>query len=279
NMKEAWAWWRARWAEKVIDPDSLTSQITYRTSAYNIGRVGTLYGSWTGLDGLILEMKKTHPNADLVAGPAVKGPQGHQGFTGEGLPWVFVIPKKSQVPELAVRIIDWFFEPPQVAKFVCDGEPGITNKGLNDKGWCVEFTPAEKKAMGAEWNDRNNRAQDIQVFNGVWTPILANSLRPYLLNTLPSDMKTHFEGVLKARYSPEALKGMEYAVKYVKTSEKKRPTKSEKTYWPGLQSRFLETMTQVVAGTVGVEEGWKDWLGFFEKNGGPILTQEVNEIK
>src|SRR5262249_55867202 len=74
NMKEAWAWWRARWAEKVIDPDSLTSQITYRTSAYNIGRVGTLYGSWTGLDGLILEMKKTHPNADLVAGPAVKGP-------------------------------------------------------------------------------------------------------------------------------------------------------------------------------------------------------------
>jgi ABC-type glycerol-3-phosphate transport system substrate-binding protein len=279
NMKEAWAWWRARWADKVIDPDSLTSQITYRSQAYNVGRVGTLYGSWTGMDGLVLEMRKTHPNADLVPGPAVKGPKGHSGFTGEGFPWVFVIPKKSQVPELGVRIVDWFFQPPQVAKFVCDGEPGITNKGFNEKGYCAEYTPAEKKAMGAEWNDRNNRAQDIQGYSGVWTPILGNSLRPWLLDTLPPDMKAHFEGVLKARYSPTALQGMDYAMKSVKLTRKKRPTASEKKYWPNLQSRFLETMTQVTAGTMGLDEGWKDWIGFFEKNGGPTLTQEVNELK
>jgi ABC-type glycerol-3-phosphate transport system substrate-binding protein len=279
GMKDAWAWWRARWAEKVIDPDSLTAQITYRTGAYNVGRVGTMYNAWTGMDPLILVMKQTHPNADLVAGPALKGPKGQSGFTGEGFPWVFVMPKKTQVAELGVRMINWFFEPPQVAKFVCDGEPGLTNKGYNDKGWCVEYTPAEKKAMGAEWTDRNNKAQDIQVYSGVWTPILGNSLRPWLLNTLPADMKTHFEGVLKARYSPGALQGMDYAVKGVKTSQKKRPTKSEQKFWPGLQSRFLETMTQVVAGTQGLEEGWKDWLGFFEKNGGPTLTQEVNDIK
>jgi ABC-type glycerol-3-phosphate transport system substrate-binding protein len=279
GMKDAWAWLKARWAEKVIDPDSLTAQITYRTQAYNVGRVGTLYGSWTGMDGQVLEMRKTHPNANLVPGPALKGSAGHQGFTGEGFPWVYVIPKKSQAAEAAVRIVDWFFQPAQVATFVCDGEPGITNKGYNEKGWCVEFTPAEKAAMGADWNERNNRAQDIQVYSGVWTPILGNSLRPWLLNTLPADMKAHFEGVLKARYSPTALQGMDYAMKYVKTTQKKRPTASEQKYWPGLQSRFLETMTQVVAGTVALEEGWKDWLGFFEKNGGPVLTREVNELK
>jgi ABC-type glycerol-3-phosphate transport system substrate-binding protein len=279
GMKDAWAWWRARWAEKVIDPDSLTQQITYRTTAYNVGRVGTLYNSWTSMDGLILVMKQTHPNADLVAGPALKGPKGHSGFTGEGFPWVFVMPKKTQVAELGVRMVNWFFEPPQVARYVCDGEPGLTNKGFNDKGWCVEYTPAEKKAMGAEWADRNNKAQDIQVFNGVWTPILGNAVRPWLLNTLPADMKTHFDGVLKARYSPGALQGMDYATKSVKLSQKKRPTASEKKLWPSLQSRFLETMTQVTAGTLGLEEGWKDWVGFFEKNGGPTLTQEVNELK
>lgn len=279
GMKDAWAWWRARWAEKVIDTDSLTAQITYRTGAYNVGRVGTMYNAWTGMDGLILEMKKTHPNADLVAGPALKGAKGQSGFTGEGFPWVYVMPKKTQVGELGVRMINWFFEPPQVAKFVCDGEPGLTNKGFNAKGWCEEYTPVEKKTMGAEWNDRNNKAQDIQVFGGVWTPILGNAIRPWLLNTLPGDMKTHFEGQLKARYSPGALQGMEYATKSVKLSAKKRPTASEKKFWPGLQTRFLETQTQVIAGTIGLEEGWKDWLAFFEKNGGPTLTQEVNQLK
>ena len=279
GMKDAWAWWRARWAEKVIDPDSLTSQITYRTGPINVGKVGTMYNAWTSMDAAILVMKQTHPNADLVPGPALKGPKGASGFTGEGFPWVFVMPKKTQVAELGVRMINWFFEPPQVARYICAGEPGLTNKGFNDKGFCVEYTPAEKKAMGAEWADRNNKAQDIQVFNGVWTPILGNAIRPWLLNTLPGDMRAHFEGVLKARYSPGALQGMEYATKSVKLSQKKRPTASEKKFWPGIQSRFLETMTQVVAGTVGLEEGWKDWIGFFEKNGGPTLTQEVNDIK
>lgn len=279
SMKEAWLWLKDRWAERVIDPDSLTAQITYRTQAYNVGRVGTMYSAWTSMDGSVLEMRKTHPNADLVSGPALKGPQGHQGFTGEGFPWVYVTPKTSQVPELAVQIIDWFFQPTQVAKFACEGEPGITNKGYNENGWCVEYTPAEKIAMGAEWNDRNTRAQDIQVYNGVWMPIAGNSLRPWLLDTLPPDMKAHFEGVIKARYSPAALQGMDHAMKFVKTTQKKRPTASEKQYWPALQSRFLEVMTQVVSGTLDLEQGWQDWLSYFERNGGPVLTEEVNAIQ
>jgi len=37
-------------------------------------------------------------------------------------------------------------------------------------------------------------------------------------------------------------------------------------------------MSQVVAGSLGVESGWNDWLDFFENNGGPTLTEEVNQI-
>jgi len=92
-------------------------------------------------------------------------------------------------------------------------------------------------------------------------------------------MKAYFEGVLKGRYSPEALAGADFAAKYVKTSQKKRPTKSEKQYWPNLQTRFLEVMTQVVAGTLPLDQGWNDWLNYFQKNGGPVLTQEVNDLK
>lgn len=279
GMKEAWAWLRARWAEKVFEPDSVTQQITYKGQVWNAGVIGSQYGAWTAIDSSQLEIRKTDPKAELVAGPAPKGPNGASGYTGEGFPWVFVIPKKSQVTEHAVKIVDWFFQPPQVARFVCDGELGYTLKGLNEKGYCVEYTTQEKIAMGAEWNERVNKAQDIAVFGGVWTPILGNAIRPWLLNTLPADMKAHFEGIMKGRYSQAALQGMDFAMKSVKMTKKKRPTKSEKQYWPALQSRFLEIMTQVVAGTLPLEQGWNDWLAFFQKNGGPVLTQEVNEIK
>ena len=91
-------------------------------------------------------------------------------------------------------------------------------------------------------------------------------------------MKAHFDAVIKGRYSPMALQAADYAAKYVQTSKKKRPTKSEQQYWPNLQSRFLELMTQAVAGTNGLDQSWSDWLAYFEKNGGPTLTQEVNEL-
>jgi ABC-type glycerol-3-phosphate transport system substrate-binding protein len=279
GMKEAWAWLRARWAEKVFEPDSVTQQITYKGQVWNAGVIGSQYGAWTAIDSSQLEIRKVDPKAELVAGPAPKGPNGAQGYTGEGFPWVYVIPKKSQVAEHAVRLIDWFFQPKQAARFTCEGELDYTLKGLNEKGYCIEYTTQEKIAMGAEWNDRVNRSQDIVAYGGLWLPLGGNAIRPWLLNTMPADMKAHFEGVLKARYSPAALQGMDFAMKYVKTTGKKRPTKSEKQYWPGLQTRFLETITQVVAGTLPLEQGWNDWLAYFQKNGGPVLTQEVNEIK
>lgn len=279
GMKEAWTWLRARWAEKVFDPDSVTQQITYKGQVWNAGTIGSQYSAWTAIDTSQLEIRKTAPKAEIVAGPAVKGPNGAQGYTGEGFPWVYVIPKKSQVAEQAVKLIDWFFQPKQAARFICEGELDYTLKGLNEKGYCVEYTTQEKIAMGAEWNDRANRAQDIVAYGGLWLPLGGNAVRPWLLNTMPADMKAHFEGVLKARYSPAALQGMDFSMKFTKTTKKKRPTKSEKQYWPGLQTRFLEVMTQVVAGTLPLEQGWNDWLAYFQKNGGPTLTQEVNDIK
>lgn len=279
GMKEAWAWLRARWADKSIDPDSLTAQISYRGQQWDAGRIGSEYAAWTGMDNQVITLRKVDPKADIVPGPALKGPKGSQGFTGEGFPWTYVIPKKSQNPEAAMRIIDWFFIPQNAARFTCEGELGITNKGVNDKGWCMEYTPTEKRAMGEEWTNRVNQAKDISAYGGLWTPFGAEAVRPWLLNTMPDDMKAHFEGILKGRYSEVARQGMNYAAKYVKISQKKRPTPSEKKYWPGLQSRFLELMTQVVAGTIALDQGWKDWQSFFEQNGGSTLTKEVNDLK
>jgi hypothetical protein len=93
---------------------------------------------------------------------------------------------------------------------------------------------------------------------------------------MPEDMRKHYEAVLAKRMSPAALEGMGYAGKYLKLTEKMRPVPSEKTVWPALQTRFLEFLSQAATGTIDLEQGWKDWLDFFEKNGGPKLTEEAN---
>jgi len=72
--------------------------------------------------------------------------------------------------------------------------------------------------------------------------------------------------------------GIALAAESVKVTQKKRPTKSEKEYWPRLQSRWLETASRVVAGALDLDQGWEDWLKFWEENGGPTLTEKVNAL-
>jgi ABC-type glycerol-3-phosphate transport system substrate-binding protein len=278
NMKMAWDWLRQRWADKVVDPDSMTAQIEYWGQPWSAGKIGTMYSGWSFVDSTQLDMRKTDPKAEIIGGPALKGPSGAQGFTGEGFPWVYVIPKKSQVPEQAIQVIDWFMTPQQAARFSCDGELGYTLKGLTPEGWCDEYTLQERQNMGDEWTQKVNDSQDITAYGGLWLPLSGTALRPWLLDTMPADMKAHFDQVVKGRYSAMALQAADYASKYVQTSKKKRPTASEKQYWPNLQSRFLELMTQAVAGTSGLDQAWSDWTTYFEKNGGPTLTDEVNAL-
>ena len=278
GMQEAWAWLAQLWADQVIDPNSITAQITYWGQPWVAGLLGSQYTAWTAIDSQILELSKVDPAAAIVAGPAPKGPGGHQGFTGEGFPWVYVIPKSSEHPDVAMQILDWFMAPQQAARFTCDGELGYTLKDLTAEGWCQEYTLEEKQAMGDEWTDRVNESQDISAYGGLWLPLGGTAIRPWLLDDMPPEMAAHLQQVHDSRYSEAALQAKQYSEQYTKVTAKSRPTASEKTYWPSLQSRFLEIMSQVVAGSLGVESGWNDWLDYFENNGGPTLTEEVNQI-
>ncbi len=278
GMQEAWAWLAQLWADQVIDPNSITAQITYWGQPWAAGKLGSQYTSWASIDSQLQELRKVDPEGEIVGGPALKGPGGHQGFTGEGFPWLYVIPRSCEHPEVAMQILNWFMEPQQAARFTCDGELDYTLKGLTEEGWCEEYTLEEKEAMGDEWTDRVAKAQDISAFGGVWLPISGSAIRPWLLDTMPPEMRDHLQQTHDNRYSEAALEAKGYAEEYVKLTAKARPTASEQLYWPGLQSRFLEIMSQVVAGSLDVDTGWKEWLGFFEDNGGPTLTEEVNQI-
>jgi ABC-type glycerol-3-phosphate transport system substrate-binding protein len=276
EMRDALAWMRDRWAEGVFHPDSISIPLGQKDNAFQGGICGNVYSSWTGLDFNTSKIREVHPEAEVVAGAAPQGPGG-RGFTGEGWPWVFVTPKTAKYPEDCVRIIDFFYQPDIAAQIICEGVPNVTNKGLNEKGWCMEFTPEEKAAMGDEWADKQNQVQDITVFWGLWLPIgTLGQILPF--PNMPDDMKAHFDDILAKKYSANALAAKDISQAHIRITEKKRPVAADKESWPGLQTRFSEFISQAVAGAIDLDQGWADWLDYFENNGGPTITDQVNQL-
>ena len=62
----------------------------------------------------------------------------------------------------------------------------------------------------------------------------------------------------------------------LRLTEKKKPVAGDKELWPAMQIRFGEFISQAVAGTVELDAGWDEWIAFWESNGGPTLTEQVN---
>ena len=276
GMKDALAWMSSVWADGGFHPDSISIPLGQKDNAFHAGIAGNVYSGWPSIDFAENKIRAVAPDAVVMAGPAPEGPGG-RGYTGEGWPWTFVIPITAQWPEDCVSVIDWFFTPEIASQILCEGVLGVTNKGLNENGWCVEYTPEEKAAMGDEWTKKQNEVQDINVFWGLWLTIgTLGGTQPF--PTFPPDMKKHFDDMLAAKYSENALAGRDISQKYRRLTAKARPVPSEKEFWPTLQTRFGEFISQAVAGTIDIDQGWSEWLDFFEKNGGPLLTDQVNEI-
>ena len=276
GMKDALAWMSSVWADGGFHPDSISIPLGQKDNAFHAGIAGNVYSGWPSIDFAQNKIRAVAPDAVVMAGPAPEGPGG-SGYTGEGWPWTFVIPITAQWPEDCVTVIDWFFTPEIASQILCEGVLGVTNKGLNENGWCVEYTPEEKAAMGDEWTQKQNEVQDINVFWGLWLTIgTLGGTQPF--PTFPPDMKKHFDDMLAAKYSENALAGRDISQEYRRLTAKARPVSSEKEFWPTLQTRFGEFISQAVAGTIDIDQGWSEWLDFFEKNGGPLLTEQVNEI-
>jgi putative aldouronate transport system substrate-binding protein len=273
QMKEALTWMRDLWAEGIFDPDSITIPLGQHLSKFEASIAGNGYASWTSVDGLVQRLQSVAPDAVVAPGPAIKGPNGDSGFTGEGWPWSYVISKNAPYPADAMNIVDWMFTPDIASQIVCDGVLGVTNKGLDDNNWCVEFTPQEQKDMGDKWIELTNSVQDQSVYGGVWSPI---GQVDSLYNTFPPEMKAHFDEITKNKYSEMALQMRTFTQDGLRLTEKKKPVPADKDLWPAIQTRFGEFISQAVAGTIDMDSGWDEWIAYWEGNGGPTLTEQVN---
>lgn len=276
EMKDALAWMREVWADGAFHPDSISIPLGRGSDAFLGSFVGNMYNSWSSVDSALERLRAVVDTAEIVPGPAPEGPGG-AGFTGEGWPWCYVVAKTAQYPEECIKVLDFTYTPEFVGQVFCDGHLGVTNKGLNENGWCVEFTREEKAEMGEEWANLVNSVTDITTYQGLWLPYNAVGGTPIFPN-MPDDMRAHFEQILENKYSPEALEAREISQQYIRLTAKKRPVAADKEKWPGLQTRFAEFISQAVAGTIDLESGWDEWIAYFEANGGLEITEQVNEL-
>ncbi len=276
QMKDALAWMRDVWADGAFHPDSISVPLGQGGVPFAGGFVGNAYTSWVGFDGVAAQVRSVTPEAELAPGPAPEGPGG-RGYTGEGWPWCYVIPKSAQHPAECVQVLDFFYTPDVAAQVFCEGVLGVMNKGLNENGWCVEFTREEKAEMGDRWADMGEENVDVTTYQGLWLPYSTVGSTPIFPN-FPDDMRAHFEEILANKYSETALQARDISQEYIRLTAKKRPVEADKESWPGLQTRFSEFISQAVAGTIDLDQGWEEWLAYFDANGGIEITEQVNQL-
>jgi hypothetical protein len=84
--------------------------------------------------------------------------------------------------------------------------------------------------------------------------------------------------MLANKYSETALQARDISQEYIRLTAKKRPVEADKESWPGLQTRFSEFISQAVAGNIDLDQGWEEWLAYFEANGGVEITEQVNQL-
>jgi putative aldouronate transport system substrate-binding protein len=276
QMKDALAWMRDVWADGAFHPDSISIPLGHKDDAFLAGFAGNVYSSWPSIDSSTERLHAITPEVELVPGLAPEGPGG-RGFTGEGWPWCYVIPKSAQHPAECVQVLDFFYTPEIAGQIFCEGHLGVTNKGLNENGWCVEFTREEKAEMGDDWANLQTEVLDITTFQGLWLPFNSVGGTPIFPN-FPDDMRAHFEEILANKYSETALQARDISQEYIRLTAKKRPVEADKESWPGLQTRFSEFISQAVAGNIDLDQGWEEWLAYFDANGGVEITEQVNQL-
>jgi len=270
GMKDALAWLVGIWNKGYFAPTSVTGDITSHTDFLG-GKTGFSYSTGSSVYETATSLQAVAKGAQIAAIPPPKGPGG-QNSSGEGMQWGYVISKKAQFPADAVRMINWQFTPDGWNK-LCAGDagvPGLTIKGFTPEGYFIRYTP-EEQAQIPDWSDRVQKAGDQTLYMNI------RYQNDAFWKDVPDAMTKYYADQLTKTTPQQDIDGTAVAKKYTLVSLKQAPVPSDQKFFPTLQTKFMEVLSQLGTGAAPIESGWSEWLDFWNKNGGPQITQEVNQ--
>lgn len=170
GMKDALAWMRMMYEEKLLDPEFISlDQSSMDAKVFNdrvgiVGHLATSLVHWTD------NIKKVGPEAEFIPVPSPVGPTGTSGgivTAPEQGGWV--IPVGTENPENVVKMLDWFVSD-EGNEFYENGVPGEDASSY----WNIDFMkrPGHNEKVlatvfGEEYADLAQQTYDITTQEGI----------------------------------------------------------------------------------------------------------------
>lgn len=134
EMREALEYLHLLYTDGILDMEFITNEnSTMREKIYNGNAASCLYWT-TWYSEAMMEFAKIDPNAELLAVPALAGPDGQAGGTlNQGVSDGYMVHAKSENKEAAVAFIEWLTASPEGTLFSAAGVEGVHHK-LNANG-------------------------------------------------------------------------------------------------------------------------------------------------
>ncbi|MCL2833157.1 MAG: extracellular solute-binding protein [Treponema sp.] len=248
-----------RWyAEKLIDPEWITTNTDDWWGKIAIGKLGTFTAGISSYDGIMGRIKPNNPNGYVVTIPAPAGPSGKGGIHAFGdLSQGFALNKNIKNIDRLMEVVQFLYDPDNVAKLALGTEG--KDYALNPEGgykWLI--TDAERKDRGLGWYPV--MLQTSNYFG----------MTPYVNLNLIEKLQTNFEknafDIYKDSQIPDAFNGFNRPQRDINLTDK----------YGDINSILLQGLFEVVCGKASVSD-YQKYVDDWYNKGGWEVTQQANE--
>lgn len=252
ETKQGLTYLKKLYAEGILDKEFITNENSTMREKYQGGKAASsvyweyYYGSYQA------DSKKVDPNADSVAVPLLKGPNGKGGALNAGVTDAYALSVNAKEPKKAVEFIEWLYYTNAGYKLRSFGVEGVTYTNTNGD---ITF---------------NELGQTLKL--GVNISGYINSLSNEKLDfKFPADVAPYLEKGAQIKSDTMKNLGPLYVIPAGKSDT------YDKRVVPEYSKKVEELMTKVIMGSLTLDDAYKQYATFWKSIDGDKALEELNK--
>jgi putative aldouronate transport system substrate-binding protein len=248
-----------RWyAERLIDPEWITTNTDDWWGKIAIGKLGTFTAGISSYEGIMGRIRPNNPNGYVVTIPAPAGPSGKGGIHAfSSLSGGFALNKNIKNIDRLMEVVEHLYNPANVTRLAL-GVEGKDYEFNPDGGYKWLITDAQRKERGLGWYPVM-----LQTSN-YW------GMTPYVNLNLIEKLQTNFDrnafAIYKDSQIPDAFDGFTRPQREVNLTEK----------YGDINTILLQGLFEVVCGKASVAD-YQKYVDTWYTSGGREVTAQANE--
>ena len=248
-----------RWyAEKLIDPEWITTNTDDWWGKIAISKLGAFTAGISSYEGIMARIKPNNPDGYVVTIPAPAGPSGKGGIHSfSSLGGGFALNKNIKNIERLMEVVEYLYDPENVIKLAL-GEEGKDYELIPEGGYRWLITDADRKERGLGWY-----------------PIMLQTsnyfgMTPYVNLNLIEKLQTNFDKyafeIYKDSQIPDIFDGFTRPQRDINLTEK----------YGDINTILLQGLFEVVCGKAPVTD-YQKYIDEWYSSGGWEVTAQANE--